>query len=75
MKPNRAGREGSSFEGWCLPHLEANMGEEGEGRPFRERVWLFMNTYCNILWTTSHFALLMVSLWQNQKHRGYVPLK
>ena len=55
MKPNRAGREGNSFEGWCFPDLEANMGEEGvivsedEGRPFRERVWSFMNTYCNIL--------------------------
>ena len=49
MKPNRAGREGSSSEDWCLPDLEANMDEEGEGRPFRERVWSFMNTYCNIL--------------------------
>ena len=53
MKPNRAGREGDSFEGWCLPDLEANMSEEGgtenEGRPLHERVWSFMNTYCNIL--------------------------
>ena len=55
MKPNRAGREGNSFEPWYLPDLEVHIGEDGgivsedEGRPFRERVWSFMNTYCNIL--------------------------
>ena len=54
MKPNRAGRESSSSEDWCLPDLEANMGEEGgivsedEGRPL-QRLWSLMSTYCNIL--------------------------
>ena len=43
MKPNRAGREGNSFEDWCLPDVEAHIGEEGgivsedEGRPFGEQ--------------------------------------
>lgn len=50
-KPNRARREGSSSEDW----LEVRIGEGGEivsadeARPLHERVWSFIDTYCNVL--------------------------
>ena len=50
-KPSRAGREGSSSEDWLEVHIDegGEVVSADEARPLHERVWSFIDTYCNIL--------------------------